>query len=96
MKVVFTAAAQNDLREIGEWLALHYPILAPRVERRIRDVVARIGRWPESGPPSAGRGSIRVIPTGQYPYRIFYRVIHDTVEILHIRHAARAPWDEQA
>ncbi len=44
MKVVYAAAAQNDLREIGEWLAAHYPTVAPHVERRIRDVVAHIGR----------------------------------------------------
>jgi plasmid stabilization system protein ParE len=48
MKVVFTAAAQNDLRDIGEWLATRYPVLAPHVERRIRNVVVRIGRWPEA------------------------------------------------
>jgi toxin ParE1/3/4 len=96
MKVVFTAAAQNDLRDIGEWLATCYPVLAPHVERRIRDVVARIGRWPESAPPTAGGGDVRVVPAGRYPYRIFYRVSGDRLEILHIHHAAREPWDEQA
>lgn len=44
MKVVFTAAARDDLREIGEWLHQHYPAVAPHVERRMRDIVARIGR----------------------------------------------------
>lgn len=96
MKVVFTAAAQSDLREIGEWLAVHYPKLAPQVERRIRDVVARIGRWPESGPRSAGREAVRVVPAGRYPYKIFYRVGGEAVAILHIHHAAREPWDEQS
>ena len=95
MKVVFTAAAQGDLREIGEWLATHYPAAAVHVERRIRDVVARIGRWPESGPVSANREGIRIVPVGRYPYKIFYRVMHDTVEILHTHHAARRPWDEK-
>ena len=96
MKVVFTAAAQNDLREIGEWLQQHYPAVAPHVERRIRDVVARIGRWPESGPRSAGREGVRVMPAGRYPYKIFYRVGGEAVEILHIHHAAREPWDAPA
>jgi len=46
MKVVYTAAARQDLQDIGNWLALHYPPLAPAVERRIRIVVARIAlRW---------------------------------------------------
>jgi hypothetical protein len=35
-----------------------------------------------------------VVPLGRYPYKIFYRVTNDTVEILHIHHAARRPWDE--
>jgi len=96
MKVIFTAAAQNDLRDIGEWLRLHYPTTALRVERRIRDVVARIGRWPESGPRSAGREGARVLPAGPYPYKIFYRVSGNAVEILHIHHAAREPWDAPA
>jgi plasmid stabilization system protein ParE len=96
MKVVYTAAAQNDLRNIGEWLATHYPVIAPRVEERIRDVVTHIVRWPESAPCSAGREGVRVVPLGHYPYKIFYRVTTDTVEILHIRHAARRPWDQQA
>ena len=71
------------------------PPLRPGVERRIRDVVAHIGRWPESAPRSAGREGVRVAPLGHYPYKIFYRVTADTVEILHIHHAARRPWDVQ-
>jgi hypothetical protein len=27
----------------------------------------------------------------RYPFRIFYRVAGDRIEILHIHHAARAP-----
>lgn len=95
MKVVYTAAAQNDLRDIGEWLAAHYPAIAPRVERRIRDIVAHIGRWPESAHRVAGCEGVRVVPLGHYPYMIFYRVLTDAVEILHIRHTARRPWEEQ-
>jgi toxin ParE1/3/4 len=36
------------------------------------------------------------VPLGRYPYKIFYRVADDTVQILHIHHAAQPPWDEQA
>ena len=95
MKVVYTAAARQDLADIGNWLALHYPALAPAVERRIRIVVARIARWPESARLSAGHAGVRTVPVGQYPYRIFYRIADDAVEILHIHHAARQPWAEE-
>jgi toxin ParE1/3/4 len=42
------------------------------------------------------REGVRVAPLGRYPYKIFYRVAGDTVEILHIHHAARQPWDQCA
>lgn len=95
MKVVYTAAARQDLDDIALWLALHYPKLAPLIERHIRAVALRIGRWPESGRLSAGRPGVRTVAVGRYPYRIFYRVTDSAVEILHIHHAARQPWDEE-
>lgn len=95
MKIVYTAAAQQDLEDIADWLTLHYPALAPVVEQRIRTVVARISRWPESARLSARRSGVRTVPVGQYPYRIFYRVNDDAVEVLHIHHAARQPWGEE-
>lgn len=94
MKVVYTVAALKDLDEIAAWLAAHYPAIAPTVERRIRNVVARIGRWPESTRRSAKRPDVRVVPVGRYPYRIFYQVTGAAVEVLHIHHTARRAWDE--
>lgn len=94
MKVVYTDAALRDLAEIAEWLSTHYPSIAPNVERRIRVAIARIGRWPEVARRSSKRPGVRVLPVGRYPYKIFYRVT-DAVEILHIHHAARRPWDDQ-
>jgi toxin ParE1/3/4 len=96
MKAVYTEEALKDLDAIADWLIVHYPAVAPAVERRIRSIVAHIARWPESSPRSARRPGVRVVSLGRYPYRIFYRVTDDRVEILHIHHAARQPWDEQA
>jgi toxin ParE1/3/4 len=45
---------------------------------------------------AAGREGVRVVSLGHYPYKIFYRVTLDAVEILHIRHAARRSWDENS
>jgi toxin ParE1/3/4 len=93
MKVRYTEEALTDLDAIADWLIAHYPAVAPAVERRIRSVVAHIARWPESSRRSAKRPGVRAVPLGRYPYKIFYRVTDDTVEILHIHHAAREPWD---
>jgi len=95
MKGVYTEDALDDLEAIAEWLIVNYPAAAPTIEQRIRSVVAHIGRWPESARMSAGRANVRVIPVGRYPYKIFYRISDETIEILHIHHAARQPWDEQ-
>ena len=95
MKVVYTEEALKDLDAIADWLIAHYPTVAPAVERRIRSVVAHIAHWPESSRRSAKRPGVRAVPLGRYPYKIFYRVTDDTVEILHIHHAARQPWDER-
>ena len=95
MKVVYTEPALHDLDEITAWLKQHYPGLGRAVERRLRIVVAHIARWPESMRRSARRPDVRVAPLGRYPYKIFYRVRDDAIEILHIHHAAREPWDER-
>jgi toxin ParE1/3/4 len=96
MKVVYTEEALKDLDAIADWLIVHYPAVAPVVERRIRSVVAHIARWPESSRRSATRPGVHAVPLGRYPYKIFYRVADATVQILHIHHAAQQPWDEQA
>ena len=94
MKVVYTDEALDDLDAIANWLIVHYPAVAPAVERRIRSILAHIARWPESSRRSAKRPGVRVVALGRYPYKIFYRVTGDTIEILHIHYAARQPWDE--
>jgi toxin ParE1/3/4 len=94
MKVVYTDEALDDLDAIANWLIVHYPAVAPAVERRIRSILAHIARGPESSRRSAKRPGVRVVALGRYPYKIFYRVTGDTIEILHIHHAARQPWDE--
>jgi toxin ParE1/3/4 len=94
MKVVYTEEALKDLDAIADWLIVHYPRVAPAVERRIRSIVAHIARWPQSSRQSAKRLGVHVMPLGRYPYKIFYRINGDTVEILHIYHAAQKPWDE--
>jgi plasmid stabilization system protein ParE len=90
MKVIWTSAALVDLDDILAYTAEHYPALGAAVERRIRAVVARIGQWPASARLVEERPDTRVVPLIRYPYRVFYHVRGDTVEILHIHHAAQA------
>jgi plasmid stabilization system protein ParE len=71
--------------------------ITPRMHPLLNNAFApqlRLARWPESGRRSAKRQGVRTVLVGRYPYRIFYRITADAVEILHIHHAAREPWDE--
>jgi len=94
MKVVYTDEALRDLDEILTFIASNYPVISASFERRLRAVMARIGRWPESAQEVEQRPGVRMVPLIRYRYRIFYQVGTAAVEILHIHHAARQqPWD---
>lgn len=97
MKVRFTEAALNDIHEIREFLHSNYPSIAPSVEQSIRIVTDRIGAWPESSPRVIHYPAVRAAPLGRYPYRLFYIITDDAVEIVHIHHTSRRPfWQEDS
>jgi toxin ParE1/3/4 len=52
-------------------------------------VLVRIEQWPESAREVGQRPGTRVVPLIRYPYKIFYRIVGERIEILHIHHAAR-------
>jgi plasmid stabilization system protein ParE len=54
-------------------------------------VIERIRHNPDSAPRVTQRSEVRCVTVVRYPFRIFYRARSDTIEILHIRHAARQP-----
>jgi len=96
MKVVYTDEALRDLDEILDYIASHYPAISSSFEKRLRTVVARIGEFPESAQRVEERPSVRVVPLIRYPYKIFYRVTPQAVEILYIHHASRLqPWEDE-
>lgn len=57
--------------------------------RRIEATVGLIERYPGVGRRLAKRQSVRVLPLGRYPYRIYYCIENDVPTVLHVRHAAR-------
>ena len=67
-------------------------VVAASLEAHIRATVARIARMPEGAQQLVERPEVRVVPLVRYPFKIFYAVAEDTVEILHVRHASRRPW----
>jgi len=89
MRVAYTDEALRDLDEILTFIRSHYPSILPAFEQRLRSIERRIGRWPMSAEEVRQRSGVRVVPFIRYPYKIFYRVTGETVEILHVHHAAR-------
>ena len=89
MKVIFTVEALDDLDGILAYIAINYPSIADAFQVRVRGVVARLGNWPESAQEVDERPGVRVVPLIRYPYKGFYQITNDAVEILHIHHAAR-------
>jgi plasmid stabilization system protein ParE len=89
MKVVFTDPALDDLSEIRRYLQAHYPSIATSVEKRLRIVIGRVSQWPESAPSVVERPGVHVALLVRYPYKIFYRITDEVVEILHIHHTSQ-------
>ena len=89
MKIVFTSAALADLKDIYSYVSVNYPSVVSSLERRMSAVLARIAEWPESAREVEERPGTRVVPLIRYPYKVFYRIAGDRIEILHIHHTAR-------
>ncbi|HSF68228.1 MAG TPA: type II toxin-antitoxin system RelE/ParE family toxin [Nitrospiraceae bacterium] len=91
MTIVVAPQAGKDLREAYEYILKDNPIAADRVLAHIvevigmlaseaitgREVLLRDGRWVKTWP----------VP----PYRIYYRVIGQELQVIRVYHQARRP-----
>ena len=93
MRAIYTDEALRDLDDILAFIAERYPTVSMLFENRLRAATRRINAWPNSAPEIVERPGVRVLPLIPYPYRLFYRVTGERVEVLHIYHASRQqPW----
>jgi plasmid stabilization system protein ParE len=94
MRVEYSKRAITDLRQIAAYYTRSgNPAVGARIAARIEEVVARIAVTPLSGRPVIQRPGVRLAHLRSYRYKIFYRVIRDTIRIVHIRHTSRRPYD---
>jgi toxin ParE1/3/4 len=92
MKLVYSRRALADLDRIATYYAsTASPAIAESIGLRLASVIDRISRAPETAPRVSQRSQVRVVAVVRYPFRIFYRLRDDTVDILHIRHTSRRP-----
>ena len=93
MKVEYSNRAVANLRKISaDSRGAFGDRVAEALEGRIRAVIDRISRDPFSAPEVEQRPGLHVVPLIRYPFKIFYRVLDDRIQIVHIRHVARRPW----
>jgi toxin ParE1/3/4 len=91
MRVRYTPEAFSDRERILEYLKVRSESGSRNVAMSIREAVAQLRDQPNSGYRTDNPG-VRVTFVVRYPYKIFYRVRDDAVEILHIRHTSRRAW----
>ena len=92
MKLVYSRRALTDLNEIAAYYnASASPAIAESIATRLETVIGRICRLPKAAPRVSQRSQVRVATVVRYPFRIFYRVRGETIDILHIRHTSRRP-----
>ena len=86
-RVVWSRRAQNDLAGIRDYVGRFAPLAAQRLATRLITAVESLSEHPLRGRSiGSGRRALMTLP----PYQIRYRVTTDTVEIVAIRHGARA------
>jgi len=89
MTVVITEPAQEDLAAIYAYYAVRNPNSAGRVVGAILGAINGLAQFPLMGRQGATPGTRERIVT-RYPYRIVYRIVDDTVDVLRVVHGAPA------
>ncbi len=93
MNVEYSKRAISDLRRIADYhTRLDDPRVAERIAARLQEVVQSLRRLPDRGRPVVQRPEVRVVLLLQYRYKIFYRVVGETVRIVHVRHMSLRQW----
>jgi len=93
MRVRYTPRARGDIEQIYHFLDKRSLAGARNVLRAIYAGVQFISEFPQAS-ERTDDPQVRVRIVRRYRYRVFYRIIDDdTVEILHVRHTSRRPWE---
>jgi plasmid stabilization system protein ParE len=78
-------------RAIHDYQAVHWPLARAEFEARLTALETRLLQFPHGAPEVAERPGVRVAAFLHFPYRLFYRVNEETIEVLAIRHTSRRP-----
>lgn len=89
MIVIITDEAEANLEALGDWIAADNPLRAITFVQTLRQTCLALADTPLAFPlvPRYASDGVRWRPYRDY--LIFYRVNEETVEILHVLHAAQ-------
>lgn len=87
-RIVWTDSAIAEFDAIVDYILLFDAAAAARIAERLWDCGASLAEFPDRGTP-IGKGQRQLSLV--YPYLVRYRVLDDRVEVISIRHGARAP-----
>ncbi len=88
MKLFITPEARRDLELIGDWIANDSPLRAVSFVEELELSCAEILLFPEKYPIAIRYEKMALRRKVYGNYLIFYRVITDQVQIIHILHGA--------
>ncbi len=97
LPVIITPNAADDLTASWIWLKDRNPRAAEEWRVGIRETILALGAMPEAH-PSAPESEAFDLPIRRALYgraarwRIYYCVIDETVQVLHVRHGRRSDW----
>jgi toxin ParE1/3/4 len=91
MKLQYRAQALSDIDAIHQYLEERSQPGARNVLRAIYASIQLIADHPQSY-QRTDDPDIRVHVVQRFRYKIFYSVVGDTIEIIHVRHTSRRPW----
>jgi plasmid stabilization system protein ParE len=82
-------SALADLEEIHERQAIHWPSGGAAFDDRLSAIEKRLLQFPHSAPEVAQRPGAPIVAFIDLPFRLFYSVNAETIEVLAIRHTSR-------
>ncbi len=86
--VIWALPAENDLKEIADYIAEDRPAAAYRTLVRIKAAADSLTHNPEIGREGRVKGTRELI-LHDLPYILPYRVTDNSIQILAVMHAAR-------
>jgi len=91
VKIIWTAAAREDLQAIRAWVDVRNQVAAGHVIREIRESVSLLQSQSKLGRIGQINGT-RELVIQRYPYLVIYEILPECVRVLSVFHTSRAWW----